>query len=640
MRRYFKLQILNGTTKTNHVDEVLADNRVTSHIDYAGKAFLNLNAGDLFLIHKGSNPTCLAEVLYKITDPAEINGTDFGINYKVKVLGFYNELDDSLRFKTENKKVGHNGTFQELTNPTSQTLRFLKQWFNHITTQKKMTDYIDLLKYKKQIILQGPPGTGKTKLAIELAEKLTGGNIPISPYEEIEKFFKDYEVNEKVREHRKLVNSLNTSFLEKFPKENLKNLGLEDYALGTENQDNFCYWLEYKLIHTGKYTGRATKGKIYWDSNSEEYNKSGFIKDIEDDDEAMGKIADLLDKIVSEKYDHYPIGRGFVLKVLNTYYPEKYFPINSESCLNNFLKLVKKDYGGLNYIDKNKLAQQIFTDLNSKYGNKATNYEFMYFLFRNFDLKGEIVLEDDKLVSIGEFKLIQFHPSFSYEDFVRGIVAKPNKQGTGILYEAENKVLANFAGKASSNPAANYVLIVDEINRANLSSVLGELIYGLEYRGESVESMYAVSGDNELILPPNLYIIGTMNTADRSVGHIDYAIRRRFAFVDVLPENLAKDGLAEFDEPLFRKISELFIANYDGYYNLQELSQRAKTLSTEFRVEDVWLGHSYFINKDNGGDIKTRLDYEIKPILMEYVKDGILIGKVGDIAIENYIKSL
>src|SRR5690606_14650101 len=87
----------------------------------------------------------------------------------------------------------------------------------------------------------------------------------------------------------------------------------------------------------------------------------------------------------------------------------------------------------------------------------------------------------------------------------------------------------------------NYVLIIDEINRANLSSVLGELIYALEYRGEEVQSMYAVDGSNKLILPPNLYIIGTMNTADRSVGHIDYAIKRRFAFVDVLPQILEND---------------------------------------------------------------------------------------------------
>ena len=82
-----------------------------------------------------------------------------------------------------------------------------------------------------------------------------------------------------------------------------------------------------------------------------------------------------------------------------------------------------------------------------------------------------------------------------------------------------------------------------------LSSVLGELIYALEYRDEKVDSMYEVDGSNKLLLPPNLYIIGTMNTADRSVGHIDYAIRRRFAFVDVLPEVLSTD----FETALFEK---------------------------------------------------------------------------------------
>ena len=97
---------------------------------------------------------------------------------------------------------------------------------------------------------------------------------------------------------------------------------------------------------------------------------------------------------------------------------------------------------------------------------------------------------------------------------------------------------------------------IDEINRANLSSVLGELIYALEYRGEAVESMYEVEGSNKIILPPNLYIIGTMNTADRSVSQIDYAIRRRFAFVDVLPKVLEEtDEETKFDEVLFNKVA-------------------------------------------------------------------------------------
>ena len=351
--------------------------------------------------------------------------------------------------------------------------------------------------------------------------------------------------------------------------------------------------------------------------------------------------------------------------------------------------------------------------------------------------------EDAPLEGNEQFKLIQFHPSYSYEDFVRGIVAKPNEEGDGIVYTAENKVLAEFAKKALNNwnkaqqntqtlkeqdifeafiehikeelaqsedykypltdsiyifnaddkrfkykgdnweahrkglnmnyidikrviesgikdrqgitkltnigglarqhasyfirivekyyefkesynpnitekiPLKPYVLIIDEINRANLSAVLGELIYALEYRGEVVQSMYAIDEDNSLVLPPNLYIIGTMNTADRSVGHIDYAIRRRFAFVNVLPEDLTSELGNQFESTLFAKVTNLFNTN----------------LSSEFKKEDVQLGHSYFITEYTPIDI--RWEYEIKPILLEYVKDGILIGEGIETTINN-----
>lgn len=105
-----------------------------------------------------------------------------------------------------------------------------------------------------------------------------------------------------------------------------------------------------------------------------------------------------------------------------------------------------------------------------------------------------------------------------------------------------------------------------------------------------------------------------MNTADRSVGHIDYAIRRRFAFVDILPKDLSEEEGISFDKQLFEKVAQLFDNN----------------LSTEFKKKDVQLGHSYFINKkdqEDGVPMYMRLEYEIKPILLEYVKDGVLIGE-------------
>ena len=199
-----------------------------------------------------------------------------------------------------------------------------------------------------------------------------------------------------------------------------------------------------------------------------------------------------------------------------------------------------------------------------------------------------------------QIKIIQFHPSYTYEDFVRGIVAKP--YGRNIKYQVENKILIKLVEEAIRNQDKKYVLIIDEINRANLSSVLGELIYALEYRGEKVEGMYELNGNREIILPENLYIIGTMNTADRSVGYIDYAIRRRFIFIDILPDkSIIKDPKAK---KLFVDIANIF----DNY------------LSEEFEKNDVMIGHSYFLTND----LEIALEYKIKPLLFEYVKDGVL----------------
>jgi 5-methylcytosine-specific restriction enzyme B len=214
-----------------------------------------------------------------------------------------------------------------------------------------------------------------------------------------------------------------------------------------------------------------------------------------------------------------------------------------------------------------------------------------------------------------QIKLIQFHPSYTYEDFVRGI--KADAEGERIKYVVENRILIKFAEEASNpeNQHKAYVLIVDEINRANLTSVLGELIYALEYRGQKINSMYEYKGNNEISLPHNLYIIGTMNTADRSVSHIDYAIRRRFTFIPILPtESVITNTKAK---GLYQSIKAIF----DEY------------TSPEFNKDDIQIGHSYFLYND--AEIPMKLKYEIKPLLFEYVKDGVLleasINKIMDL---------
>lgn len=132
--------------------------------------------------------------------------------------------------------------------------------------------------------------------------------------------------------------------------------------------------------------------------------------------------------------------------------------------------------------------------------------------------------------------IVQFHPSYGYEDFIRGIKVSTKPGSDTILYETVNKVLGNIAELAKKHKKTKFFLIIDEINRANLATVFGELIYGLEYRTEPVATPYSVNNNNRISMPDNLYIIGTMNTADKSIGGIDYAIRRRFLFFEQLPD--------------------------------------------------------------------------------------------------------
>ncbi|WP_294314983.1 AAA family ATPase [uncultured Chryseobacterium sp.] len=498
-----------------------------------------------------------------------------------------------------------------------------------------MQDKIDLLEYKKQIILQGPPGTGKTRMAKMMAEEMTKVNKIESPIDLIDNYFKTYIPDESRLVLRAKIKDSLGEFQEKFKKDELKNLPLENYALGTDDKDGFCYWLEYVLTETGQYNGQANKGKIYWKNDEQKYVKSGFLKDIEDDETAMNKMAELLDDIINERHTNgieYHIGKGFVLKVLNAYFPDKYFPINNEKPLTNVLKLIGEKTEGLTYIQKNVRLQEIFLEKKAKFNSDITNNEFMYFLFNNFSIKKEVKLENNELIVEGKYKIIQFHPAYSYEDFVRGISAKTNEKGD-VNYKVENRILTEFAEEAFDNPKGKYILIVDEINRANLPSVLGELIYALEYRYNhendnkkeaSVESVYDISENEEepdriILLPDNLYIIGTMNTADRSVGHIDYAIKRRFAFVDVLPTSDAIDSVVKNPtlnakaKSLFSKVADLF----------NEDDTKTVYLQSDFKAKEVQLGHSYFL-AETEKQLELKLEFEIIPLLNEYVKDGIL----------------
>lgn len=195
-----------------------------------------------------------------------------------------------------------------------------------------------------------------------------------------------------------------------------------------------------------------------------------------------------------------------------------------------------------------------------------------------------------------------------------------------------------------------YVMVIDELNRGNVSKIFGELITLLEpdkRKGQkNAESVILPYSKKQFMIPDNVFIIATMNTADRSLGTLDYAIRRRFAFVPCKPFSLSDDGVEGFNEEIFKEVSSLFISNYSEYAEsgwAQSLKLiPAETLSPEYRPEDVWIGHSYFIMaNDEGEDITSdRLLYEIIPLLEEYVQDGVLSEDANDTIERLYQKAI
>ena len=196
------------------------------------------------------------------------------------------------------------------------------------------------------------------------------------------------------------------------------------------------------------------------------------------------------------------------------------------------------------------------------------------------------------------------------------------------------------SSKMEENDKA-YVMVIDELNRGNVSKVFGELITLLEAdkrKGRvNAESVVLPYSKKSFHIPNNVYLIATMNTADRSLGSLDYAIRRRFAFIAEKPFGLGVEG---FDKDLFEKVSRLFVKNFDDYkesgWDQTMKLESADTLSEEYKPEDVWIGHSYFLMQDEEDNTSNRLLYEIIPLLEEYVRDGVLTAEAQDVIDELY----
>lgn len=209
-------------------------------------------------------------------------------------------------------------------------------------------------------------------------------------------------------------------------------------------------------------------------------------------------------------------------------------------------------------------------------------------------------------------EFIQFHQNYSYEDFMMGY--KPTENGG---FEMQYGVFYRFCKKAENNPEKDYFFIIDEINRGNMSKIFGELLLLIEkdYRGTSSKLAYQ---NLNFSVPENLYIIGMMNTADRSLAMIDYALRRRFSFFDMEP-GFDTEGFKEYQEKL---ASDKFNALIECIKELNNEIADDPSLGKGFCI-----GHSYFCGLQADECMQELLEgiveYDILPMLSEYWFDNL-----------------
>ena len=206
--------------------------------------------------------------------------------------------------------------------------------------------------------------------------------------------------------------------------------------------------------------------------------------------------------------------------------------------------------------------------------------------------------------------MVQFHQSYSYEDFIEGY--RPTENGFTIKKGSFYK----FCKLAEDDDENDYFFIIDEINRGNMSKIFGELLMLIEkdYRGEKHQIRLAYN-DEYFFVPENLYIIGMMNTADRSLAMIDYALRRRFSFFDMVP-GFDSDGFKKYQENL----------DCDAF---NRVIDAIKALNVEIAKDDslgkgFCIGHSYFCNQESIDDmwLGNVIEYDIAPMLREYWFDN------------------
>lgn len=467
-------------------------------------------------------------------------------------------------------------------------------------------------------------------------------------------------------------------FIKEYPLERIKTLSLNDYALGTDDfKNSLSYKLEfgeYKDLCASVRGGPSNKygiylsnqnGKQVWKAGNETIgDPNSYWEDLRS--QIYNALNDSVKGNIYEYSSKYPLLKGMsqiILKLAFIYDEKKSYvgilgkqylvdlckifnifdkeakKLSSEELNNKLTKYLYKEFDFIQGSERDYISSLLWEFMKYINGKKEETNESNKYIYPDLFMsdeyinkildvlkrKNNIILQGppgvgktfvatnllDNDDSFEDVDIVQFHQSYSYEDFVQGF--RPTEEGTFVL---KNGNFYNCVMKALGSPDKNYCIIIDEINRGNLSKIFGELMMLIEAdkRKQKYELSLTYSQNGEkFYIPSNLYIVGTMNTADRSLAMVDYALRRRFAFIDLYP---AFDSEKFKDYMLESLVDEKFLEEL--CIRLIKLNKMIfNSLGKGFEI-----GHSYFVgtlNLDNLVESYNEIiEYEIKPLLEEY----------------------
>ena len=519
------------------------------------------------------------------------------INY-----AFYKKLMDDVQGKMDTGEIKE----KDFLEFSKAAYSFGKD--NEIVNDDMEPNYYDeittALRDKKSIILQGAPGTGKTYAIPEIVARLCEANIDLSDRQQVMDAF-----SRLVAEKRVVFTTFHQS------------MDYEDFVEGLK-----------PFVDENK--------NVYYDV------VDGIFKTICKD--ASKPI------IRNNSIDLTPDATIWKVSLGGTYENE----VRTECLKNSHIRIGWDSYGE-NYEEQAAYAEGGRIVLDAFY-NKMTEGDIVFSCYSNrlIDAIGVVEGEPewhDEYKSLKRLRKVRWLVKGIKED-ISIITGKSMTLSTvykmnDISVEHVLEILRKHSAAGSTTSERNtkpYVIVIDEINRGNVSKIFGELITLLEADKRTDGSMPLTVrlpySKTDLGIPSNLYLIGTMNTADRSLSQFDYAMRRRFRFITMaygLVDMKPAPGKV-FQEELFAKVSKLFISNYDEY--LEDVNVRlvpAECFSLEFKPIDLWIGPSYFITDENEPDsLYNNIFYEIIPTLEHYIEDGVFVNEEPVNAVIEELKNI